>query len=119
MRGAAITVRCDCGQVQYVAYSEVWECPQCARRWDTNQIPSDEYWGIMKDMRGERIKVMVAALVMAGGFAAFAITQGPAAWALAPVIVGFWMLVFMPRWRRRLRAKSRAIPTWQLRPDET
>ena len=71
----------------------------------------------MREMRDERVKVMVAALVVGAGFAVFAMTQGPAAWAIAPIVVGFWMLVFMPRWRRRLREKSRSIPTWQLRPE--
>jgi hypothetical protein len=117
MRGASITVRCDCGQVQYVPYGATWQCPECERKWDTNQIPPDEYWGIMRQMRDERVKVMVAAVVVAGGFAALAVTAGPAAWALAPIVVGAWMLIFMPRWRRKLRAKARSVPTWQLRPE--
>lgn len=117
MRGAPITVRCDCGQVQYVPYGDTWTCPKCSKRWNTNQIPSEQYWGIMREMRGERIKVMIAALVLAGGFALFAMRSGPAAWALAPIVVAAWMLVFMPRWRRKLREKTRAIPTWQLHPE--
>jgi hypothetical protein len=71
----------------------------------------------MKEMRDERVKVMVAAIVVAGGFATVAATAGPAAWAMAPIVVGAWMLIFMPRWRRRLRAKARSIPTWQLHPE--
>ncbi len=117
MRGAPITIRCDCGQVQYVPYGDAWTCPDCSRRWNTNQIPAEEYWGIMREMRDERIKVMVAALMIGAGFAVFAMTQGPAAWGLAPIVVGAWMLVFMPRWRRRLREKARSIPTWQLHPE--
>ncbi len=88
-----------------------------SRRWNTNQIPADQYSGIMRDMRDERVKVMVAALVVGAGFVVFAIDQGPAAWAIAPIVVGFWLLVFMPRWRRRLREKTRSIPTWELRPE--
>lgn len=117
MRGAPITVRCDCGQVQYVPYGETWTCPECSKRWNTNQIPSEQYWGIMRDMRDERIKVMAFAVAIGVGFVALALSKGPAAWALAPVVVGFWMLIFMPRWRRKLRVKTRAIPTWQLRPE--
>ena len=71
----------------------------------------------MKEMRDERVKVMVAALAVAAGFAALAVTQGPAVWALAPIVVGAWMLVFMPRWRRRLREKARSVPTWMLHPE--
>jgi hypothetical protein len=117
MRGAPITIRCDCGQVQYVPYGETWECPGCGRRWNTSQIPADQYWGIMREMRGERIKVMIAAAILGGGFVLFAMIQGPAVWTLAPIVVGAWLLVFMPRWRRRLREKTRAIPTWDLHPE--
>ena len=98
-------------------YGEIVDVPDCSKRWNTNQIPADQYWGIMREMRDERIKVMVVALVIGAGFVVFAMLQGPAAWALAPIVVGAWMLVFMPRWRRRLREKTRSIPTWQLHPE--
>ena len=117
VRGARITVRCDCGEVNYLEYGEVWTCPSCGRRWNTNQIPADEYWGIMREMRDERVKVMVVAVVTAFGFAVFALTQGARAWALAPIVIAAWTLLYMPRWRRRLRIKTRNLPRWQLRPE--
>jgi hypothetical protein len=36
---------------------------------------------------------------------------------LLPVVFGGWYLVYMPRWRKRLRLKARAAPTWTLRPE--
>ena len=117
MRGARITVRCDCGEIQYVPYGERWECPKCGRRWNTAQIPSEEYWGIMREMRQERLRIMALAIVVGVGFAAFAIANGPRTFALAPVVLGVWLLFVMPRWRRRLRARARSLPTWKLKPE--
>ena len=51
VRGALITIRCDCGGIGYVPYDVRWECPTCHRRWNTGQIPAEEYWGIMRGMR--------------------------------------------------------------------
>ena len=64
MRGALITVRCDCGGIGYVPYDERWECDACGRRWNTGQIPAEEYWGIMRDMRRMRITVLTTALAL-------------------------------------------------------
>lgn len=117
MRGAPITVRCDCGQIEHVPYGVTWVCPECDRRWNTNQIPADEYWGIMREMRDERVKVMVVAVVIAVAFAIYAMTQGARAWMLAPVVLAGWSLLYMPRWRRKLRIKTRNLPRWQLHPE--
>jgi hypothetical protein len=117
MRGAPITVRCNCGEVQHVPYGDTWQCPSCHRRWNTNQISSEVYWGIMREMRDERVKVIIVALILAAGFAVFAATQGSRAWFLAPVVVAAWSLLYMPRWRRKLRAKARGLPRWNLHPD--
>ena len=64
VRGAQITVRCDCGGIGYVPYGERWECRTCHRRWNTGQIPAEEYWGIMRDMRRMRISAIVTALAV-------------------------------------------------------
>jgi len=117
MRGAPVTVKCDCGHLHHVAYGEVWTCPECARRWDTSQIPANEYWGIMREMRRYRLQVIAAALVIGGGFAILAATTGTRAIAITPIIMGGWCFFFMPRWRRRVRARARNLPRWQLHPE--
>lgn len=117
MRGAPITVRCDCGQVQHVPYGETWVCPECGRRWNTTQIPPDEYWGIMREMRNYRLQVIAAALVIGGGFAILAATTGTGAFAIMPLVMGGWFFLFMPRWRRKVRARARNLPRWQLEPE--
>ena len=118
MRGARITVRCDCGEVTYLDYGEVWTCPSCGRRWNTAQIPEDEYWGTMYRMRQYRLQVMGTAIAVAIGFVALAMVMGARVWLMAPVVITFWLLVFMPRWRRKVREAARSLPTWKLRPEE-
>ena len=118
MRGARITVRCDCGEVNYLEYGEVWTCATCGRRWNTSQIPEDEYWGIMVDMRRSRLQVMAVGIGMGLGFVLLGTTMGPQIYFLAPVVITFWFVVYMPRWRRKLRAKARSLPTWKLQPEK-
>jgi hypothetical protein len=117
MRGPPITVRCDCGRVAYVAYGDRWQCPECERRWNTSQIPADEYWGIIREMRRYRLNAMGAAVVIAVALGALGLLLGARVLPLAPLVIGFWLLFYMPRWRRRVRARARSLPTWRLRPE--
>ncbi len=117
MRGAPITVKCDCGQSKYVPYGDVWECPTCGRRWNTGQIPADEYWGIMHRMRRYRLQVMGAAVAIAGGFALLGAFVGQQFFYLMPVVLGFWFIFYMPQWRRKVRREARSLPTWHLTPE--
>ena len=117
VRGALITIRCDCGGIGYVPYDERWECPSCHRRWNTGQIPAEEYWGIMRDMRRTRINVLATALALVVPIAALTAVTGPRILALLPIVMSFWFLFYMPRWRRRVRQKSRSLTRWQLHPE--
>jgi hypothetical protein len=114
MRGALITVRCGCGQTVYLPYGEQWECPECHQRWDTNQIPADEYWGIMRDMRRLRLVAMAVAVAIAVTGVVLSFLMGTQFLLLSFMLVGFWFLYYMPRWRRRVRARARNLPTWSL-----
>jgi hypothetical protein len=31
--------------------------------------------------------------------------------------MAFWFLVYMPRWRQKVRRRARSLPHWQLRPE--
>ena len=118
MRGAPITVKCDCGQIQYIPYGETWECPRCGRRYDTNQIPSEEYWGIMREMRRYRLRVLWVAAALGVGLALiFARIDRQQAIPLAIALMAFWLLVYMPRWRQKVRRRARNLPRWQLHPE--
>ena len=117
MRGALITVRCDCGDVGYVAYGERWVCGKCGRAWNTTQIPAEEYWGIMRDMRRLRINVIFVALAIAVPFVALIPLLGARIMVLLPLVMGFWFILYMPRWRRRVREQARSLQKWKLRPE--
>jgi len=117
MRGAQITIRCDCGSVGYVAYGERWVCGKCRRSWNTTQIPQDEYWGIMRGMRQLRINVMAVALCLVLPLAALTPFLGVRILMLLPLVLGFWFIFYMPRWRRRVREQARNLRKWKLRPE--
>ena len=117
VRGALITVRCDCGGIGYVPYGERWECPTCHRRWNTGQIPAEEYWGIMRDMRRTRINVLATALGLLIPILILTVVAGIRILVLLPLVMSFWFLFYMPRWRRRVRQKARSLQRWQLRPE--
>jgi hypothetical protein len=117
MRGALITVRCDCSEVGSVAYGERWVCGKCRRAWNTAQIPAEEYWGIMRDMRRLRINVIFVALAMVVPIAALVPLLGLRIMILLPLVMGFWFIFYMPRWRRRAREQARSLRRWKLRPE--
>jgi fatty acid desaturase len=117
VKGARITVRCDCGEVNYVEYGETWQCPKCDRRWNTLQIPSDEYWGIMDEMRQFRVQAMTVALCIGGAFAALALTLSFSFFLFLPAFMTAWYIFYMPRWRRRVRQRARSLPEWTLHPE--
>lgn len=100
-----------------MAYGDVWRCEQCGRRWNTNQIPADEYWGIMRDMRRLRLVVVGVAAGAALLFGVLALTVAESIFLLFPVVLAAWFLWYMPWWRRKIRRRARNLPTWNLRPE--
>lgn len=117
MKGPALTVLCDCGQVRAVGYREVWECESCGRRWNTSQVPEAEYRRIADEVRRFKVQAL-------GGFAVIAVVFGVLALVVAerfllmmPVALGLWGMWLRPRRRRRLREYARSLPTWDLRPE--
>jgi hypothetical protein len=117
MRGAPITVRCDCGETAYVPHGERWTCRICGRRWNTGQIPAEEYWGIMRDMRRLRLSVIATALVLVVPIAALVPFAGIRILLLLPVVMSFWFMFYMPRWRRQVRERARNLRRWKLHPE--
>jgi fatty acid desaturase len=116
MRGALITIRCDCGGVGYAPHGATWDCPTCGRGWDTNQIPAEEYWAIMREMRQSRLRVIAVALAMMAALAILIPFAGPRVIVLLPVLLSFWFLFYMPRWRRQTRERARSLQRWKLHP---
>jgi hypothetical protein len=117
MRAPPITVACDCGEMKHVPYGETWTCAACGRRWNTAQIPAEEYWGIMRDMKRMRLSIVAIALGFAAVFGLLALFVAPALFLLLPVVLAGWFLWYMPWWRRRLRKQARNLPKWNLHPE--
>jgi Flp pilus assembly protein TadB len=115
--GPPITVSCECGQARHVPYGETWRCEGCGRRWNTAQIPAEEYRAILREMRRFRLVVIALAAAIGLLFALLGLLLGPSIFVLLPVVLGAWFLAFMPWWRRRMRRRARSLPTWQLRPE--
>jgi hypothetical protein len=116
MRGALITIRCDCGGVGYASHGVTWDCRACGRSWDTSQIPADEYWAIMREMRRSRLQVMAVAMGVTIATLILVPFAGPRVLLLLPVLLSFWFLFYMPRWRRRTRERARSLQHWKLHP---
>jgi hypothetical protein len=115
VKGPPITVRCDCGVVQHVPYGETWTCPDCGRRWDTNQIPADEYFGVLRDMRRYRIQAMVLGSAIGLAVVLLAAFTHRPVFPLALIAMTGWWILYMPQWRKKVRMRARDLPRWELR----
>jgi hypothetical protein len=118
VKGPPITVSCVCGEVRHVPYGETWQCERCERRWNTAQIPSDVYWGIMRDMRNYRLIAIGSALSIALVIGVLALVFAVDVLLLLPPLFIGWFVWFMPLWRRKLRRRARNLPRWKLTPEE-
>ena len=36
---------------------------------------------------------------------------------LTPMVAAAWLFLYLPRWRRRVRATARSAPRWELHPE--
>jgi hypothetical protein len=117
MRAPPITIACDCGEMKHVPYGETWTCEACGRAWNTAQIPADEYWGILRDMRRMRLAVIAIALGFTLVFGLLGIFVAPGLFFLLPIVLVGWFIWYMPWWRRKLRRRVRSLPKWKLHPE--
>ena len=98
-------------------YGDTWQCEECGRRWNTAQIPADVYWGIMREMRRYRVIVIGIAIALAVTFGLLAFVVAERLILLLPIVLAFWLIWFMPWWRRQLRKRARSLPSWKLTPE--
>ena len=69
-------------------------------------------------MRNYRLAVIGAALGIAVVFGVLALFVSASLLLLFPVLLTIWFILFMPWWRRKLRRRTRSLPSWQLTPEE-
>jgi hypothetical protein len=112
-----ITITCECGQVAEVPYGDTWRCEGCGKRWNTGQIPAEEYENLLRRMRRFRIEVLAVALVVGAVFVALVVIGGDRFILLFPAIAFAWLFLYLPTWRRRARRGARGGPEWDLHPE--
>jgi hypothetical protein len=117
-RGPPIAVTCECGEKHDAAYGEVWTCERCGRRWDTNQIPREDYEVIRRtQLRYRALPVLFGVLV--ASLALFFILTGNtfSVFFLLPVALSVWFVFLRPVHRRRYRRAIADLPRWELKPE--
>ena len=118
LRGPPISVSCKCGGKRDLRYGEVWTCDRCGRRWNTSQIPPEQYAAIRQTQLRFRLLPVVYGLVVAGGALFFLLTGNVfSMFILLPVGTMAWFFFIQPVHRRRYRRAIADLPRWKLRPE--
>jgi hypothetical protein len=117
MKGPAISVRCDCGQVRAVPYRETWTCEQCGRRWNTSQIPEEQYRRIVERVKVFKLQAVRGAILIAIAVGALSLVAGSRMLLFIPVALAVWFIWLVPRRRNEIRAYARSLPRWDLTPE--
>jgi hypothetical protein len=71
----------------------------------------------MRDMRRMRLTVIGTALGLMVPVVALIPLAGIRILLLMPILMGFWYLFYMPRWRRQVRERARDLRRWKLHPE--
>ena len=118
LKGPRITVNCECGQTNYLAYGETWTCGSCGRMYDTSRIPRDDYERIREiSLRYRMLPIAFGALVALLAIV-FTLTGNiPGVFFLLPVALVAWFVFIRPFHRRRYREAIKGLPVWQLRAE--
>jgi hypothetical protein len=116
--GPPIAVTCECGSKHDVRYGDVWTCERCGRRWDTNQIPREDYDVIRRtQLRFRALPVALGLLVLALAIF-FTLTDNVfSVFFLLPVALLGWFVLLRPVHRRRYRRAIAELPRWELHPE--
>ena len=109
-------IRCECGETKDVAYGERWRCEGCGRSWNTQQIPAEEYEGLLRRMRRHRLEVLAVAAIAAAVLIPLIVVSASFI-LLIPMVMAIWLFLFLPFWRRRYRRTARGAPRWELHPE--
>jgi len=116
VKGPPITIHCDCGASKLVRYGETWACPDCARRWNTQKIPADEYEGLLRRMRRYKLELVGLTLVVLAVFLPLILVDGSFVF-LAAIAAFALVFVYLPFWRRRIKRAAQEAPRWELEPE--
>ena len=117
LRGPPIAVTCECGAKKDLAYGETWTCEECGRRWNTEQIPAEEYRALSDAIKRYQRQSILFAAVMLAIFIPLVVLVDVRLGVTGLILFFAWAFLVRPRMRRRLLDKVRSGPRWQLSPE--
>jgi len=118
LRGPPITVTCECGEKRHLRYGETWDCERCGKRWNTRQIPAEQYELIRRTQLRFRIVPVALGAVVAALAIFFTLTGNIFnVFVLLPMAMVIWFSFIRPAHRRRYRKAIADLPRWELRPE--
>jgi len=118
LRGPPITITCECGEKRNLRYGEEWQCGRCGKRWDTRQIPAEQYDAIRRLQWRFRLMPIALGLVVTALAIFFTLTGNIfGVFFLLPVALITWFVFLRPLHRKRYRAAIKTLPRWELRAD--
>jgi Flp pilus assembly protein TadB len=118
LRGPPITISCECGEKRDLRYGEEWRCERCARRWDTRQIPAEQYEAIRRLQWRFRLMPIVFGVFVAALAIFFTLTGNIFnVFVLLPLAMMIWFVFLRPTHQRRYRQAIADLPRWELRPE--
>jgi Flp pilus assembly protein TadB len=117
MRKPPITIRCECGDSKEIAYGERWQCQRCGRSWNTQQIPAEEYEGLLRRMRRHQLEALAAIVIAAAVLIPLIVVVSEGFIFLIAPVMAAWLFFLLPLWRRRYRRSASGAPRWELHPE--
>jgi hypothetical protein len=117
MRVPPITVTCECGTRNAIPYGRTWTCETCGRRWDTSQIPEQEYRELERAVRRYQWQAVAFAALMLAIFAPLLVLVDIRLGITGLILFFFWAFYVRPRQRRRILNRVLSRAQWQLTPE--
>ena len=119
MASPRITLHCDCGNEERVAYGERWTCASCGRVYDTAAIPEADFQAIESLRRRYRIAGYAGVTLIAAFVLFLALTaQQFQIFIGLPAILLVWFVYVRPLMRRRYRQRVGELTrSWTLRAE--
>ena len=118
LRGPPITITCECGEKRNLRYGAQWDCERCGKRWDTRQIPAEQYAAIRRLQWRFRLVPIALGLVVAALAIFFTLTGNIFnVFVLLPLAMMIWFVFLRPTHQRRYRQAIADLPRWELRPQ--
>jgi hypothetical protein len=118
LRGPPIAITCECGEKRDLRYGEAWDCERCGKRWNTRQIPAEDYEAIRRTQLRFRVLPVVFGLVVAAMAIFFTLTGNIFnVFVLIPLAMMIWFIFVRPVHQRRYRQAIADLPRWELRPQ--